>query len=66
MIDWKTIKKIDAHIHILPDAVHAANPDSDDPWLQTNLHEYTAMMDSLNILIRHRKFTYCVMLLSCC
>jgi len=28
MVDWRTIKKIDAHIHILPDAVHKANPDS--------------------------------------
>ena len=49
MVDWRTIKKIDAHIHILPDAVHTANPDSDDLWLQTNLQEYTAMMENLGI-----------------
>lgn len=49
MIDWKTIKKIDAHIHILPDAVHAANPDSDDPFLRSDLDAYRRMMDSLGI-----------------
>ena len=49
MPNWKSLKKIDAHIHILPDAVHAANPDSDDPWLQTDLQEYTAMMENLGI-----------------
>ena len=49
MIDWKTLKKIDAHIHILPDAVHEANPDSDDVWVYADLHKYCQMMDSLNI-----------------
>lgn len=49
MPNWKSLKKIDAHIHILPDAVHTANPDSDDPWLQTDLQEYTAMMENLGI-----------------
>lgn len=29
-IDWKKLNKIDAHIHILPDAVHEANPDAED------------------------------------
>lgn len=47
--NWKALKKIDAHIHILPDAVHEANPDSDDVWLCTNLHRYCSMMDELNI-----------------
>lgn len=46
---WESLKKIDAHIHILPDAVHKANPDSDDTWLCTDLHEYCAMMDALHI-----------------
>ena len=49
MPNWKNIKKIDAHIHILPDAVHAANTYSDDPFLQTNLQQYAAMMDDLGI-----------------
>ena len=34
MVDWRTIKKIDAHIHILPDDVHEANPDSEDAWVR--------------------------------
>ena len=40
MVDWKTLKKIDAHIHILPDDVHRANPDSEDVWVYAKLHEY--------------------------
>ena len=47
--DWRSLKKIDAHVHILPDAVHAANPDSEDVWLCTDLHQYRAMMDGLHI-----------------
>ena len=49
MVDWRMVKKIDAHIHILPDAVHEANPDSEDVWVRTDLHEYQEMMDSLGI-----------------
>lgn len=49
MINWKTLKKIDAHIHILPDDVHEANPDSEDVWLFTDIHQYSAMMDNLGI-----------------
>ena len=49
MINWKSLKKIDAHIHILPDEVHEANPDSEDEWLFTDLHQYSAMMDNLGI-----------------
>ena len=49
MFDWRTIKKIDAHIHILPDAVHEANPDSEDVWVYADLHKYREMMDTLGI-----------------
>lgn len=49
MVDWKALKKIDAHIHILPDAVHEANPDSDDVWVYADLHKYRQIMDALNI-----------------
>ena len=49
MVDWRTIKKIDAHIHILPDAVHEANPDSEDVWVHADLHKYWTMMDSHGI-----------------
>ena len=33
MADWKNVKKIDAHIHIIPDVVHEANPDAEDEWV---------------------------------
>ena len=49
MVDWRTIKKIDAHIHILPDTVHEANPDSEDTWLHTDLNKYRERMDALHI-----------------
>lgn len=50
MFDWRTIKKIDAHIHILPDDVHKANPDSADAWVHAaDLHKYRRMMDELGI-----------------
>ena len=50
MVDWRTIEKIDAHIHILPDAVHEANPDSEDTWVLTaDLHKYCGMMDELGV-----------------
>ena len=47
--NWRKLKKIDAHIHILPDAVHKANPNSEDAWLCTDLHQYRSMMDELRI-----------------
>lgn len=50
MVDWRTIKKIDAHVHILPDDVHEANPDSEDAWVHAaDLHKYRRMMDELGI-----------------
>ena len=49
MVDWRTIKKIGAHIHILPDAVHEANPDSEDMWVYADLHKYREMMDTLGV-----------------
>ena len=50
MLDWRTVKKIDAHIHILPDDVHEANPDSEDAWVHAaDLHKYCKMMDEQGI-----------------
>ena len=49
MVDWRTIKKIDAHIHILPDCVHDANPDSEDVWVYADLYKYRTTMDSRGI-----------------
>lgn len=47
--NWKTLKKIDTHIHVLPDAVHQANPDSDDAWSYARLDEYAAQMEHSGI-----------------
>jgi predicted TIM-barrel fold metal-dependent hydrolase len=50
MVDWRTIKKIDAHIHILPDDVHEANLDSEDAWVHAaDLHKYCGMMDESGV-----------------
>ena len=50
MVDWRIIKKIDAHIHILPDDVHEANPDAEDAWVHAaDLHKYCGMMDEMGI-----------------
>ena len=43
-VNWRTLKKLDAHVHILPDAVHAANPDSDDVWVSADLRQYVQIM----------------------
>lgn len=48
-INWKALKKIDAHIHILPDAVHEANPDSEDVWVYADIHKYQKIMETNNI-----------------
>lgn len=49
MVDWRTIKKIDAHIHILPDCVHQANPESEDAWLHSDIDKYCEMMDKFGV-----------------
>ena len=47
--NWKALKKIDAHIHILPDAVHEANPESEDVWVYADIHKYQKIMETNNI-----------------
>lgn len=49
MVDWKALKKIDAHVHILPDAVHEANPDSEDAWVHADIQKYQARMEAIGI-----------------
>lgn len=49
MADWRSIPKIDAHIHILPDSVHEANPGATDVWSYADLREYQKIMDRYNI-----------------
>lgn len=48
-MDWRTLKKIDSHIHIIPDVVHAANPEAEDVWVYANLHSYAAIMEQYHI-----------------
>ncbi len=49
-MDWRTVEKIDAHIHILPDAVIAANQGVDDPYvLAGGIDEYVRLMDEYKI-----------------
>lgn len=47
--NWKALKKIDAHIHILSDAVHKANPESTDMWIYADIHKYQKIMEAHNI-----------------
>ena len=49
LVDWKSLKKIDAHIHILPDEVHKANPDADDVWEYADMQKYQQIMAENNI-----------------
>ena len=50
MLDWKQIPKIDAHIHLLPNDVIAANQDSDDPFIQYgSVDSYLDVMKEYNI-----------------
>lgn len=49
MFNWKNVKKIDAHIHLLPDDVHKANSDSDDIWTYAKIDEYVKIMEEYNI-----------------
>lgn len=46
---WKEIPKIDAHVHIIPDEVHAANPDADDEFSFASASRYQKIMDQFNI-----------------
>lgn len=48
-VNWKELKKIDAHIHILPDEVQKANSDSKDVWTYADIHEYVKIMAVYNI-----------------
>ncbi len=50
MVDWKTIPKIDAHIHILPEDVIAANQGAEDPFiLAGGVEAYIPVMEEYHI-----------------
>ena len=46
---WRDIQKIDAHVHIIPDEIHAANPDADDEFSFAKVSSYQKIMDQFNI-----------------
>lgn len=48
-MDWKSQRKIDAHIHVLPDEVHEANPDDDSEFAYAKGLIHLALMDEYNI-----------------
>lgn len=50
-MDWKKIKKIDAHVHILPPEflkLYKEN-ESDSPWAHADIDEYIGIMENYNI-----------------
>ena len=50
MVDWKTIPKIDAHIHLLPEDVIQANKGYDDPFVDYgSAADYLAVMKEYSI-----------------
>lgn len=49
MTDWTLLPKIDAHIHILPEEVHLANPNMDDEFVFARLSCYAPLMAQYHI-----------------
>lgn len=45
MADWRSIKKIDSHVHILPKEVLDANPDSNDEFSRAKEADLIRIMD---------------------
>ena len=51
MINWKSIPKIDAHIHLLPSDVIKANIDCDDPFVKNgDVKDYINLMKKYNVV----------------
>ena len=50
MVDWKSIPKIDAHIHLLPEEVIRANQGCGDPFVDYGgVEDYLELMKAYNI-----------------
>lgn len=49
-MNWREIPKIDAHIHIIPDEVHKANPDSEGEFAYASSDRFKPLMDDYNIV----------------
>lgn len=48
-MEWREIPKIDAHVHIIPNEVHDANPESDDEFSYATVSQYQKLMNQYNI-----------------
>lgn len=48
-MDWRTIPKIDAHVHILPPEVLDANPESDDVFSHARMEEHLRICKQYHI-----------------
>ena len=50
MIDWRSIPKIDAHIHLTPEDVIYANRGNGDPFVEHgSVYDYAAIMERYHI-----------------
>lgn len=50
MMDWEEIKKMDAHVHLLPeDRLNLYKEYPDDSWASADVNEYLKMMDKYNV-----------------
>ncbi len=49
-MDWKKIKKIDAHVHLLPaDRLSLYEQYPEDPWSYADINRYLKVMDEFNV-----------------
>lgn len=49
-MDWKKIKKIDAHVHVLPnERLELFKQYPDDPWSHADIEEYLKIMEEYNV-----------------
>ena len=49
-MDWRSIKKIDAHVHVLPpERLRLFKAQPEDPWSHAGIDEYLRVMDEYNV-----------------
>ena len=50
-MDWKRIKKIDAHVHVLPPEILKLyrEEEPDNPWAHADIEEYIGAMEKYNV-----------------
>lgn len=48
-MDWKKLKKIDAHVHLLPKDCLKKQTDAQDSWAKASVEEYIKIMKEFNI-----------------